>query len=441
MVANKIKKLLRDCCMELVVNQNSFHINTNKSNENHSITKYENSLCVFKNLLSRNQKIVRENISIVKLDDYLLSIIKNREMDITKYTANHTKNHEDYVGQLFDRLLRDKVLLTNRDPKVHYMTYCPKGVFLSGKIVEYNEHTKLVQVVEDYNPKYVFLENSFWISQTTITQDVWEFIMGWNHSFYVRNDGHIRKNGQSITNITWYDCLDFCNKLSVANGLQECYELRDLEYCGLDKEENDSFLNVEYQQMYQRNEQKNVHIKSAKVFWNKNANGYRLPTSYEWEYAAKANRECTYSSEYFAIDTYKKATCSVFYENDDNVDIQSGIINDWGLYLMSSGISEWCFGVSENVSTNLVQVQKKLDDGYVININPIENMANDLMVFKNCKDFDSEKGEVYGCTFVPKSKTHKSLGFRVVRNANKEQEKDVDGMVVVGNMVVCQYLL
>ncbi len=438
MIANKIKKLLREHDIRFFENQNSFHINTNRVNKHHDMIKNEKGLCVFKNLLSRNQEIGGIDISIMKLDDYLLSIVKDRKINITKYTANHTKKHEDYVGQLFDRLLRDKVLLTNKDTKVHYMTYCPKGILLSGKIVEYNEDSKMIQFIEGCDPKYVFLENSFWISQTTITQEAWESIMGWNHSYYVRSEANVRKNGQAITNITWYDCLSFCNKLSIANGFQECYELRDIEYGELDGE-NDSFSNVEYQQMYQKNEQKNVHIKNAKVFWNKNANGYRLPTSYEWEYAAKANRECTYASEYFAIDTYKKATCSVFYENDDNVDIQSGIINDWGLYLMSSGISEWCFGISENVSTNLVQVQKKLDDDYVININPIENMSKDLMIFKNCKDFDSERGEVYGCTFVPKSKTHKSLGFRVVRNANKEQEKDIDGTIIDRNMIVCQF--
>ena len=84
--------------------------------------------------------------------------------------------------------------------------------------------------------------DDFYISKTEVTQREYQSIMGSNPS-------ENRGDNLPVENITWYDAINYCNELSKASGLTPCYA-----------------------------------IEGSTVTWNKNANGYRLPTEAEWEY-------------------------------------------------------------------------------------------------------------------------------------------------------------
>lgn len=132
--------------------------------------------------------------------------------------------------------------------------------------------------------------NSFYISKTEITQGVYKSVMRditityssgtvqtlcENPSLCVyRSDEYalpIDENDQDsrpVDNVTWYDAIYFCNKLSELKGLDPVYTIEDIEV-GTDDDSEDPYL----------------HIKGATVEIDNTKNGYRLPTRSEWEFA------------------------------------------------------------------------------------------------------------------------------------------------------------
>ena len=223
--------------------------------------------------------------------------------------------------------------------------------------------------------------SDFYMSPYEVRQSEYAAVMGSNPSNFSGDD-------LPVENVSWLDAVAFCNALSEKENLTPAYT-----------------------------------VDGETVTWDRSANGYRLPTEAEWEYACRAGTTTPFNTETSISPEESNYYGHYPYEIEDNyfsqgnlstkpgeyrqmtVAVDSFSPNAWGLYNMHGNVSEWVWDYYGEYSTT-------------VQTDPTGPETGTRRVYRGggWNDFAKNLRSAYRAT-LPEDKGSFNLGIRLVRNA------------------------
>jgi len=217
--------------------------------------------------------------------------------------------------------------------------------------------------------------SSFYIDRYPVVQSDFERVMGYNPS-------HRKAARCPVEQVRWNEAILYCNKCSELENLAPVYDVET----------------------------------GAADF---TADGYRLPTEAEWEYAARAGA----SAAFFFGNNEDRLDLYAWYRRNSGGHthpVGQKLPNPWGLYDMLGNVWEWCNDWYGEYEGDVVIDPTGPDKGEqrVLRGGAFDSSARRLRVSFRYRDFP-DYGDV--------CEGYESYGFRRVRRAPAEGKDDASG--------------
>ncbi len=157
------------------------------------------------------------------------------------------------------------------------------------------------------------------------TQDMWMEVME-------NNPSEFEGGRRPVENVSWWDALEFCNKLSEKHGLKPVYDLSQKE---------EGILRIY---------QSNGKIEYPNVADFRKTEGFRLPTEVEWEWFARggeiAMQDGTFDYKYSGSNNIDEVAWNDNNSENCTHDVGTKKPNQLGICDCSGNIWEWCYDIS-----------------------------------------------------------------------------------------------
>ena len=228
-----------------------------------------------------------------------------------------------------------------------------------------------------------------------VTQDMWMEVMEENPSSFTGGR-------RPVECVSWWDALEYCNKLSEKYNLEPVYDL---------SKKNEGILKIN--QLGGETEYPNIAD-------FRKTEGFRLPTELEWEWFARggeiAIQDGTFDYQFSGSENIDEVA---WYSNNSDRqthDVATKKANQLGLYDCCGNILEWCYDTDTSgyISEELTYIydssinRKQLRGGFYINLLDASTVKSRISEDANSKEI------YYDFRYGGRQKVS-ALGFRIVR--------------------------
>ncbi|MDA3886175.1 MAG: SUMF1/EgtB/PvdO family nonheme iron enzyme [Candidatus Delongbacteria bacterium] len=198
-------------------------------------------------------------------------------------------------------------------------------VFVQGGTFEMGDHFN--EGLSHELPVHSVSVSDYYIGSCEVTQSEWVTYMSLetDASFGIGDN-------YPVYSVSWYEIMVYCNKRSIVEGLTSCYAINS-------STNPDNWGNIPTSNDLMWN--------AATCNWG--ANGYRLPTEAEWEYASRGGIHNADNYHYSGSDTINDVAWYDLNSGSISHPVGTKVPNQLGIYDMSGNLWELCrdwFGIN-----------------------------------------------------------------------------------------------